>query len=223
MTGKKEEFDESVRDIYLYHRDDHYDVITSMKGFLCKNYYCQRCDQGYSNKDGHACYPTCRCCYALLSECPDPCQPTWLWCDRCYREFKTSECFERHRKEPTSGRVRYSVCQRFQRCNECKKVIDLASHKGKGRKLRRLVDHRCGEYWCSNCRSMVSENHWCYVQPIKERRRERVTDEDDDDEDEEVREGTFSFMFFDFEAMPLEDKHVVNLAVAMKVCDECEE
>ena len=75
-AGKKKEFDESVRDIYLYHRDDHYDVITSMKGFLCKNYYCQRCDQGYSNKDGHACYPTCRCCYALLSECPDPCQPT---------------------------------------------------------------------------------------------------------------------------------------------------
>ena len=70
---------------------------------------------------------------------------------------------------------------------------------------------------------MVSENHLCYVQPIKERRQECVMGEDDDEDEEEAREGTFSFMFFDFEAMPLEDKHVVNLAVAMKVCDECEE
>ena len=45
-AGKKKSLTDAVKDIYLYHHDDHYDVITSMKGFLCKSYYCQRCDQG---------------------------------------------------------------------------------------------------------------------------------------------------------------------------------
>ena len=64
------------------------------------------------------------------------------------------------------------------------------------RELRRLVDHRCGEYWCSICQWMVNENHLCYVQPIKERRQERVTEEEEEEEEEEEdRKERFRFCF----------------------------
>ncbi|XP_070549411.1 uncharacterized protein [Ptychodera flava] len=33
--------------IYLYHHNNHYDVITSMPAFLQRNYYCHHCHKGY--------------------------------------------------------------------------------------------------------------------------------------------------------------------------------
>ncbi|KAK3722845.1 hypothetical protein QZH41_007803 [Actinostola sp. cb2023] len=50
-------------DVYLFHHDEHYDVITTMTGFLKKNYFCPECDVGYSEKSKHKCRPFCECCY----------------------------------------------------------------------------------------------------------------------------------------------------------------
>ena len=38
-----------VKPIYLYLRRGHYDVITTMTGFLGKSYYCHKCQQGYDH------------------------------------------------------------------------------------------------------------------------------------------------------------------------------
>ena len=34
--------------IYLYKNKNHFDVITSMPGFLCKKYYCHTCKKAYT-------------------------------------------------------------------------------------------------------------------------------------------------------------------------------
>ncbi|XP_033127997.1 uncharacterized protein LOC117125577 isoform X2 [Anneissia japonica] len=39
--------------IYLYHHNNHYDVITSMPAFLNRSYFCIECMKGYNNKLEH--------------------------------------------------------------------------------------------------------------------------------------------------------------------------
>ena len=39
--------------IYLYKNKNHYDVITSMPGFLGKKYYCDTCKKSYTKRDKH--------------------------------------------------------------------------------------------------------------------------------------------------------------------------
>ena len=41
--------------IYLLYHNNHYDLITSMTAYLGYSYYCEKCDKGYNNKDGHKC------------------------------------------------------------------------------------------------------------------------------------------------------------------------
>ena len=39
--------------IYLYKKGNHFDVITSMPGFLCKAYYCHTCKKSYTQVNKH--------------------------------------------------------------------------------------------------------------------------------------------------------------------------
>ena len=41
--------------IYLFLHDNHYDVITSIPGFLSTSYFCHKCRRVYSNKFDHLC------------------------------------------------------------------------------------------------------------------------------------------------------------------------
>ena len=45
----------NVKPIYLYLHGGHYDVITTMTGFLGKSYFCHMCRQGYDNSLAHLC------------------------------------------------------------------------------------------------------------------------------------------------------------------------
>ena len=51
-----------VTPIYLYLHDNHYDVITSMPGFLSTVYFCHKCRQSYSYKFDHLCLGMCKSC-----------------------------------------------------------------------------------------------------------------------------------------------------------------
>jgi hypothetical protein len=46
---------EQEKRIYLYLHDNHYDVITSMPGFLARSMYCHTCKIAYSNQGDHLC------------------------------------------------------------------------------------------------------------------------------------------------------------------------
>ncbi|KAK3723304.1 hypothetical protein QZH41_008116, partial [Actinostola sp. cb2023] len=190
-------------DVYLFHHDEHYDVITTMTGFLKKNYFCPECDVGYSEKSKHKCRPFCECCYETIANCSQE-VVQWTSCPTCHRHFKSDVCFANHNRVTThrvQGRQeRWSVCQRYRRCVDCQKVVDLhKKHQG----LRDLTSHRCGEQQCIHCRQWVLSDHLCHVQPM-------VIDEND-------KQTMGRFIFFDIETMPLEAVHRVNLVVAMKM------
>ncbi len=47
--------DEEVRQIYLCLHNNHYDVITTMPGFLNRSYFCYKCRKAYKDKNRHKC------------------------------------------------------------------------------------------------------------------------------------------------------------------------
>ncbi|KAK3704771.1 hypothetical protein QZH41_009498 [Actinostola sp. cb2023] len=195
-------------DVYLFHHDEHYDVITAMTGFLKKNYYCPECDVGYSEKSKHKCQVFCECCFESTTNCSREVVRS-IPCPTCHRHFKSDVCYSNHIRVTThrvQGRQeQWSVCQRYRRCVDCQKVVDL--YKKQYRGVRDITSHRCGEQQCYHCRQWVLSDHLCHVQPL-------VTDENDGN-------AMDRFIFFDIETMPLEAVHRVNLVVAMKVCTLC--
>ncbi len=60
---------EKEKRIYLYLHDNHYDVITTMPGFLARSYYCNTCKKGYNSRESHLCSNACRCC-RFPDDCP---------------------------------------------------------------------------------------------------------------------------------------------------------
>ena len=75
--------------IYLFLHDNHYDVITSMTGFLSTTYYCHKCRQAYSNKLDHLCLGMCKSCRSCECYIIDP-----MHCDQCKRTFRSRACYE---------------------------------------------------------------------------------------------------------------------------------
>ena len=52
----------NVTPLYLYLHDNHYDIITSMPGFLSDVYFCHKCRRSYSHKLNHLCPGMCKSC-----------------------------------------------------------------------------------------------------------------------------------------------------------------
>ena len=103
--------------IYLYLHDNHYDVITSMPGFLNKVYFCHVCRRSYTDKLKHLCPGMCKSCRAYNCIVNDP-----LGCNECNRWFKSKACYDKH-KEPVDGTR--SVCQGIKKCGKSVEVRNL--------------------------------------------------------------------------------------------------
>ena len=52
-----------VQEIVVYHNTEHYDLITSIEGFLMSGNYSEHCEKSYSNKERHYCKGTCPYCF----------------------------------------------------------------------------------------------------------------------------------------------------------------
>ena len=50
------------KSIYLYYQANHFDVITSLPGFLNRSYFCHKCHKAYSNTADHLCKDQCNLC-----------------------------------------------------------------------------------------------------------------------------------------------------------------
>ena len=52
--------------IFLYHSGEppntHFDTIVKVNGLLNKSYYCDYCDKGFQNRNGHKCAKWCNVC-----------------------------------------------------------------------------------------------------------------------------------------------------------------
>ena len=44
-----------MKEIYVTLKDHHFDLITTMTGFLGLSYYCHECDKGYAVREQHYC------------------------------------------------------------------------------------------------------------------------------------------------------------------------
>ena len=143
----------NVTPIYLYLHDNHYDIITSMPGFLGDVYFCHKCRRSYSNKLGHLCPGMCKSCRSYDCVVNDP-----LECNECNRWFKSKVCYDRH-KEPVDGAR--SVCQEIKKCGKCGKSVEV-------RKLN-PKNHICGKK-CSTCGLVLNEKseHKCYIQKTEQ-------------------------------------------------------
>ena len=97
------------KQIYLYHYENHFDVITSVPSFPGKGYCCLECKRGYNIKEKHRCSKVFKCCFTegclgITQKAP------WRECSTCHRMFAGNECFVNHcrpNKDSLSG------CQKF--------------------------------------------------------------------------------------------------------------
>ena len=141
----------NVTPIYLYLHDNHYDVITSMPGFLSKVYFCHTCRRTYTNKLGHLCKEMCKSCrtYDCVVANGD------RVCNESNRWFKSKACYDRH-KEPVGGAR--SVCEGVKKCG---KTMEVRKLNPKG--------HTCGRR-CPKCRVILNEEdeHKCYIQKTEQ-------------------------------------------------------
>ena len=143
----------NVTPIYLYLHDNHYDVITSMPGFLSTVYFCHTCRRSYTDKLKHLCPGMCKSCRSYDCIVNDPVE-----CNECNRWFKSKACYDRH-KEPVDGTR--SVCQGIKKCGKCGKSVEVRNLNPK--------KHICGKK-CSTCGVVLNgkDEHKCYIQKTEQ-------------------------------------------------------
>ena len=132
--------------IFLYCKNDHCDVISSMTGFLSRSYYCDTCHIPYSNPKLHECLNYCKTCFS--ENCPET--GSEIVCKDCNIQCRSIECFNRH---IVSTKDKPSVCERYWRCLTCKYVGSSTSRD----------THLCGSRVCPMCKRQVLGVHRCYM------------------------------------------------------------
>jgi hypothetical protein len=145
-TGARERLDK----IFIYHSDNHFDLITSITGFLKSGYYCTTCRVPYSNKTHHSCNFYCKTCQHLNCIVENE-----MVCYSCNQLCRSQDCFDRHKNKHSSDI--YTLCETNYACKKCK-VVTTRCEKN---------DHICGEYTCSNCHNKVTNPHLCYMRALK--------------------------------------------------------
>ena len=202
---------EAEKHLYLYHHDNHYDVITSMPAFLAREQYCHKCKKGFDKITDHPCGDLCKLCHTQNCSLVE-----WKCCKDGNRFFKSDECFNRHKDDTGPAK---SLCRALVKCGKCQRVVTRAS----------INDHYCGKVRCSTCQTYVRpENHKCFLQPVKTRKRASEEEEshtnflDDDvtvENDVQDRQEQ-NLIFFDFECTQDHGEHIPNLCVAQNESGE---
>ena len=174
------------KSIYLYYQANHFDVITTLPGFLNTSYFCHVCHKGYDHTTDHLCDGMCHSCRGFGCTYEN----NGIICKDCDRLFKNHACYDCHKQEPINGGGR-TVCQTVRKCPECKKSMDV----------RKLNKHACVDNkTCPTCKVKCNPsdpNHKCYMQ------QEQVKEEP----------SYAQLLFFDFECNQERGIHEPNLCV----------
>ena len=176
------------KSIYLYYQANHYDVITTLPGFLNTNYFCHLCHKGYDHTTDHLCTGMCRSCRGFGCVI----QGNGMTCNECNRLFTNQACYDRHKQQPINGDGGRTVCEAIRKCPTCKQSMDV-------KKINR--PHQCVDNKkCPTCkieRNPEDLNHKCYMQQQEPK--------------EEISYN--QLLFFDFECTQEHGIHEVNLCV----------
>lgn len=189
--------------VYLLKSKNHYDVITSMSGFLSKAYYWHTCKVFYSRRNTHKYESKYKCCFNF-SFC-SVADSLIVW-KNCNRFFRGQGCYDEHKRvRGTIEEVKDILCGRVAKCLKCERVITTG-----------LKDHICGFEKCKNCKTYADPHErkcfmgrtmckggYCISPHCKPKRRCYL-----------CRTRTKKYMFYDFEGKQETGEHIVNLAVA---------
>tara|TARA_B110000902_G_scaffold151118_1_gene173718 strand:- start:29 stop:3553 length:3525 start_codon:yes stop_codon:yes gene_type:complete len=203
---KDESYTPKEKNIYLLKSGKHFDLINSkqMAGFFCSNNWCHKCKQSYTSKEKHICDYKCGIC------CSKDCDfiagdftkvKEWFKCEECWRSFPTQNCFDNHKiQHPITrginkGNMKPSCCQSVFKCPKCKVMYDKEKFD--------METHKCGDFWCGNCKSVANKGHKCYMMPCN------------------LKAENQNIIFFDFEATQntKNKKHIVNYCIAQYLHD----
>ncbi len=197
--------DVEVKRLYLYLHNNHYDVITTMPGFLSKSYFCHKCRKAYNSTVQHLCKAMCKMCRAL--DCPFV---ELQNCEDCGRVFRSQTCYDRHKEPLGAGQ---SVCQMVKKCAKCGDSVIIYN----------MPHHICGKTKCKTCKEFISDEdkdtHRCYMKRPKEKdgEGEKCEDGEESEYDEkydEPKESEYDqLMFFDYECTQEDGTHEPNLCV----------
>ena len=189
--------------IHIYYTENHYDCITNIKGFLGCSYYCEYCDIGYQNREGHPYCPYgCVCC------APEKCRfEKYITCNDCHRDFLSQNCFNRH-KAIASNQTK-SICQLIYKCKKCGMTI-----------IETKKNHVCkGMKKCKYCKKMVGPDHKCFIPKYESKQDKKMSNKVNmTSEKQQIKA---MFIFYDFECQQDSGTHVPNFCVAHRVCEEC--
>ena len=172
--------------ISLYYHNNHFDVITTLPGFLKRGYFCQRCHKAYDHTSDHICTPMCNLCRGFGCDY----EANGIACNECDQLFKNQACYDRHKNEPINGGGR-TVCQVIRKCDKCKKAMDVRKIRDGG--------HICGKK-CKTCNLILTRediDHKCYIKQLEQ------------EEDSSYNH----LLFFYFEATQEHGTHCPNLCV----------
>ena len=134
--------------IYLYKNKNHFDVITTMPGFLGQDYYCHTCKKSYKTNV----HPNAR----LVSKCCQMFPDKKKICNKCNRTFFGNDCFQKHLRNRAKEGKEDIVCKTIKKCLFCE------------RNVQDLAKHECGFSTCHNCEEFCDmKNHKCFMQPKK--------------------------------------------------------
>jgi len=172
---------ERVKKLFLYHTEGHFDLITSITGFLSRSYFCTKCKVCYDGPKKHTCVSYCKTCESenCFSEGD-------FSCLKCFQICRNLDCFNRHIAIPERGEDEEecilegledkNLCNSFFQCKKCKITYRKKEEK----------DHICGERKCSNCAKKVKGPHLCYMRSVP------------------PSKTNGSFIFFDFETITVD-------------------
>ena len=167
----------SQKQLVLLYDNGHYDVITSLPGFLGTSYFCARCLKPYDNQGYHACDNNPDHCSACLQTgCSDYTKalcwslPVTQICDSCRRAFYGTVCFTNHVSKTQSGKIvdhqQLSVCKCHRKCGNCRKLLVGCKQQ---------QEHWCGYITCPSCHHCVEALlHWCFIQLAKTPKEEQA-------------------------------------------------
>lgn len=176
---------------------DHLNVITSIKGYLGKSYYCCYCNGSYNNLFEHLCNDTCTYCRRQ----PKCREEEARDCLNCKVKFVSRRCYENH----IERRNGISVCSRFYKCERCE-VIDERNHICGGQNRRRK---------CVRCKEVIRDYpHYCSITTLD------VNKLKEEDERNKI------IVCFDIESAFTEEtpekfRHTANLLISRTCCDNC--
>ena len=185
------------RMIYLLYTEDpkskvgHFGLITNIRGFFSRNFFCMVCDIGYDNIYDHRCPDIPNLCYTCFDRTCIPNPSFKQGCQWCHAKYRSSKC---------GGRHLLASCKEKWRCPRCHQksrramIPDEVSRQNLRPKTNAEMEasHDCNNFFCKECKIERPDDHKCFIAKKK------------------LEPKLYKFIFFDFETDQSSGEHLVN-------------